>query len=88
MIWAFVFLIIIVSVGVIAYPLFWIKLQKYSINSSTKDINKTNFWLSALSDLDDDFTLGRITKIDYQKQKLILQRSYLISINKLGKYNK
>jgi len=84
MIWAFVFLIIIVSVGVIAYPLFWIKLQKYSINySSTKDINKTNFWLSALSDLEDDFALERITKIDYQKQKLILQRSYLTSIEKL-----
>ena len=84
MTWAFVLLIILASVGVIAYPLFWKKLQKYSINnSSTRDINKTNFWLSALSDLEDDFALERITKIDYQKQKLILQRSYLTSIEKL-----
>ena len=84
MIFLFVFLIILVSVGTIAYPLFCIKLQKYSINySTTIDFNKTNFWLSAISDLDDDFSLGRITKTDYKKQKLILQRNYLGSIHKL-----
>ena len=83
MIWLFVLLIILVAVGAIAYPLFCKKLQKYSIDyPSRTNFNKTNFWLSALSDLDDDFTLGRITKIDYQKQKLILQRSYLNSTKK------
>ena len=83
MIWIFIFLIFAVSVVAIAYPLFWSKLQKYTINyTSTTDFSKTTFWLSSLSDLDDDFTLGKITKIDYQKQKLILQRSYLESLEK------
>ena len=83
MIWVFVFIIILISVGAIAYPLFWVKMQKYySKHYSKTDVNKATFWLSALSDLDDDFTLGRITETDYQKQKLILQRSYLTSIDK------
>jgi len=75
------FSIIFVSVGVIAYPLFWTKSQKYTINySSTEKLTQKSFWLSALSDLEDDFTLGRINKDDFQKQKLILQRRYLESI--------
>ena len=83
MIWVFVFSIIFVALGAIAYPLFYGRLLKYTTNySSNINFNRTNFWLSALSDLDDDFTLGRISKIDYQKQKLILQRSYLDSIEK------
>ena len=81
MILFFIFLIVILSVGIISYPLFFNNLQKY-INKNTfkSDSINANFWLSALSDLNEDYKLGRISKSDYQKQKTLLQRNYLNSI--------
>ena len=82
MILFFVFLIFILTVGVISYPLFFIKLQRYSNNSFNSEESNSNFWLSALSDLNEDYKLGRISKSDYEKQKIIIQRNYLNSIKK------
>ena len=81
MILFFIFLIVILSVGTISYPLFFNNLQKH-INKNTfkSDSINGNFWLSALSDLNEDYTLGKISKSDYQKQKTLLQRNYLNSI--------
>ena len=78
MIWAFILLIIAGSVGAVAYPLFRIKLQSYKLPStSMHDFSQADSWLSALSDLEDDLALGRMSKPDYQQQKLFLQRGYL-----------
>ena len=78
MIWAFILLIISGSVGAIAYPLFRTKLQSYELPDTTMhDFSQADSWLSALSDLEDDLTLKRVSKADYQQQKIFLQRGYL-----------
>ena len=78
MIWTFIIFIVAVSVATIAFPLFWNKLQFYQLpENSTQDYSQADSWLSALSDLEDDLVLGRISKTDFQQQKLFLQRGYL-----------
>ena len=85
MIWTFILLIIAGSVGVVAYPLFRTKLQSYLLPGTAKhDFSQADSWLSALSDLEDDLTLKRISKADYNQQKLFLQRGYLEWQNKSG----
>ena len=86
MIWTFILLIIAGSVSVLAYPLFRTKLQNYELPStSAHDFSQADSWLSALSDLEDDLVLGRISKLDYQQQKIFFQRGYLEWRNKSGK---
>tara|TARA_Y100001970_G_C14230433_1_gene858291 strand:- start:2459 stop:2707 length:249 start_codon:yes stop_codon:yes gene_type:complete len=81
MVWIFIFFITLLSVGVIAYPLFYGKLQRYKLpESAAQNHIKANFWLSALSDLEHDHKLGRVDLNDYQIQKNFLQRNYLDSI--------
>ena len=78
MIWTFILLIIAVSVATIALPLFWNKLQLYKLpENSNQFYNQADSWLSALSDLENDYALGRISNPDYQQQKIYLQRGYL-----------
>ena len=78
MIWTFILLIIVGSVSAVAYPLFKTKLQNYKLpGPSPHDFSEADSWLSALSDLEDDLILGRISKPDYQQQKIFFQRGYL-----------
>ena len=78
MIWIFIIFIITGSIIAIAYPLFWSNLQDYELSDiSATDFSQADAWLSGLSDLEDDFVLGRLTKEDYQQQKIFLQRGYL-----------
>ena len=78
MIWSFALIVILVSVGVITYPLFRSKIQKYEIPENYQlDTSKADFCLTALSDLEDDYTLGRLSESDYNQQKIFLQRNYL-----------
>ncbi|MDP6656556.1 MAG: hypothetical protein QGH79_11025 [SAR324 cluster bacterium] len=85
MIWTFILLIIAGSVGVVAYPLFRTKLQNYVLpGTAMHDFSQADSWLSALSDLEDDLALGRMSKADYQQQKIFLQRGYLEWQNKSG----
>ena len=86
MIWTFILLIIAVSVSAVAYPLFRTKLQNYELlGTSGHDFSQADSWLSALSDLEDDLVLGRISKPDYQQQKIFFQRGYLEWQKKSGK---
>ena len=78
MIWAFIIFIVAVSVATIAFPLFWNKLQFYQLpENSSQDYSQADSWLSALSDLEVDFSLGRMSRKEYQQQKFFLQRGYL-----------
>ena len=78
MIWTFAVIVILGSVGVISYPLFRSKLQKYEILENYQlDSSQADFCLTALSDLEDDYTLGRLSELDYNQQKIFLQRNYL-----------
>ena len=78
MIWTFAVIVILGSVGGITYPLFRGKIQKYEIPENYQlDTSKADFCLTALSDLEDDYALGRLSESDYNQQKIILQRNYL-----------
>ena len=76
MIWTFI--LIVVSVVAITYPLFCSKLRRYELPEvGGQDYIIADSWLSALSDLEDDYALGRISNPDYLQQKILLQRGYL-----------
>ena len=78
MIWTFAVIVILGSVGVITYPLFRNKIQNYEILENYQlDTSQTDFCLAALSDLEDDYALGRLSESDYDQQKIFLQRNYL-----------
>jgi len=78
MIWTFAVIVILGSVGVITYPLFKSKIKKYEIPKNYQlDTSQADFWLTALSDLGDDYALGRLSESDYNQQKIFLQRNYL-----------
>ena len=78
MIWTFALIIILGAVGVITYPLFRSKILKYEIPEIYQlDTSQADFCLTALSDLEDDFALGRLSESDYNQQKIFLQRNYL-----------
>ena len=86
MIWTFILLIIAVSVATIAFPLFWNKLQIYQLPENSNQVySQADSWLSALSDLEVDYSLGRMSKREYQQQKIFLQRAYLDGEEKMGK---
>ena len=78
MIWTFTVIVILGSVGVITYPLFRSKIRKYEIHENYQmDTSQADFWLTALSDLEDDYALGRLSESDYNHQKIFFQRTYL-----------
>ena len=78
MVWIFAVIVILGAVGVITYPLFRSKIQKYEIPDNYQlDSSQVNFCLTALSDLEDDYALGRLSESDYNQQKIFLQRNYL-----------
>ena len=78
MIWTFAVIVILGSVGVITYPLFRSKIQKYEIPENYQlDSSQADSCLTALSDLEDDYALGRLSESDFNQQKIFLQRDYL-----------
>ena len=80
MIFIFISLVILISLITIAYPLFRENLNSYKIPYiSGKNFEKNTYWLSALSDLEDDFDLGKISSEEYEETKIFLQRRYLDS---------
>ena len=78
MIWTYAVIVILGSVGVITYPLFRSKIQKYEIPEDYQtDSSQVDSHLTALSDLEDEYALGRLSESDYNQQKLFHQRKYL-----------
>ena len=78
MIWTFALIVILGSVGGITYPLFRSKIQKYEIPENYQlDSSQADLFLTALSDVEDDYALCRLSESDYNQQKIFLQRYYL-----------
>ena len=78
MILTFAVIVVLGSVGVITYPMFWGKIQKYEIPKNYQlDSSQEDFCLTALSDLEDDYALMRLSESDYNQQKIFLQIKYL-----------
>ena len=62
----------------IIYPLFFQPLRNYQLPvPDTEEFGQRDALLAALSELEEDQLMGRISRADYQQQKLTLQRQYL-----------
>ena len=72
-------LLFILTIGVVTFPLFFSRIQRHKLlkDQATLDTSESDALLSALSELEDDFQLGRLNKDEYQQQKIRLQRQYL-----------
>ena len=70
-------LIIVVTIAVIAYPLFFQKLTPFDLEDPAADFNEREALLSALADLEEEYQLGRLSEADYEHLKLQFQRRYL-----------
>ena len=72
-------LLFILTIAVVTFPLFFCRIQRHDLQKDqvTPDTSESDALLSALSELEDDFQLGRLNKDEYQQQKIRLQRQYL-----------
>ncbi len=72
-------LLFILTIGVVTFPLFFSRIQRHELQKAKADLDtsESDALLSALSELEDDFQLGRLNKDEYQQQKIRLQRQYL-----------
>ena len=69
----------ILTIVVVTFPLFFSRIQRHELQKAESDLDtsESDALLSALSELEDDFQLGRLNKDEYQQQKIRLQRQYL-----------
>jgi hypothetical protein len=72
-------LLFILTIGVVTFPLFFSRIQRHELHKAEAnlDTSESDALLSALSELEDDFQLGRLNKDEYHQQKIRLQRQYL-----------
>ena len=72
-------LLSILTILVVTFPLFFSRIQRHELQKAKAklDTSESDALLSALSELEDDFQLGRLNKDEYQQQKIRLQRQYL-----------
>ena len=72
-------LLFILTIVVVTFPLFFSRIQRHELQKAEADLatSESDALLSALSELEDDFQLGRVNKDEYQQQKIRLQRQYL-----------
>ena len=62
----------------IIYPLFFQPLRKYQpLVPDAEEFSQRDALLAALSELEEGKLMGRLSRADYQQQKLVLQRQYL-----------
>ena len=72
-------LLSILTIVFVTFPLFFSRIQRHELQKAKAklDTSESDALLSALSELEDDFQLGRLNKNEYQQQKIRLQRQYL-----------
>ncbi len=69
---------IFLTVAFVGYPLFFKKIQPYELSGvDALTFSEREEVLAALSDLEDEFLLGQLSKQEYQTQKTHYQRRYL-----------
>ncbi len=70
--------LLIITIIVITYPLYFQKITKHiSEETTSSSFNEQDALLSALTDLEEEFQLGRLSEADYQHLKLHFQKRYL-----------
>ncbi len=68
---------------IVGYPLFFERLRFFHLPEMTPEYDQENLYdeqeslLTTLSELEDEYLLGKVSKEDYKQQKLLLNRKYL-----------
>ena len=75
--------LIILCVIFVGYPLFFERLSHFHLpdietnSSKGNNFNEQESLLATLSELEDEYLIGKVSREDYQHQKLFLNRKYL-----------
>ena len=82
MILVYSIILILLCVIIVGYPLFFERLRFHhpEINPESDQeylFDEQESLLTALSELEDEYLLGKVSKEDYKQQKLLLNRKYL-----------
>ena len=79
MILVFSIILILFCVVIVGYPLFFERLRSFHLPENDQEylFDEQELLLTALSELEDEYLLGKVSKEDYKQQKLILNRKYL-----------
>ena len=68
---------------IVGYPLFFERLRFFHLPEMTPEYDQEHLFdeqeslLTTLSELEDEYLLGKVSKEDYKQQKLLLNRKYL-----------
>ena len=74
----FSLVLVALSVLFVGFPLFFQKLKPLQLSEKTEEeFSEPESLLMSLSELDDEYLLGKQSKKDYQSRRLRLQRRYL-----------
>ena len=83
MIFVYSIILILLCVVIVGYPLFFERLRCFHLPEMTPEYDQENLYdeqeslLTTLSELEDEYLLGKVSKEDYKQQKLLLNRKYL-----------
>ena len=83
MILAYSIILIVLCVVIVGYPLFFERLRFFHLPEMTPENDQEHLFdeqeslLTTLSELEDEYLLGKVSKEDYKQQKLLLNRKYL-----------
>ena len=74
----YLFVLVALCVLFVGFPLFFQKLKPLQLfEKKEEEFSEPESLLMSLSELDDEYLLGKQSKKDYQSQRLKLQRRYL-----------
>tara|TARA_Y100000031_G_scaffold24059_1_gene25665 strand:- start:537 stop:824 length:288 start_codon:yes stop_codon:yes gene_type:complete len=80
---AYSIILIVLCVVIVGYPLFFERLRFFHLPEMTPEYDQEHLFdeqeslLTTLSELEDEYLLGKVSKEDYKQQKLLLNRKYL-----------
>ena len=83
MILAYSIILIVLCVVIVGYPLFFERLRFFHLPEMTPEYDQEHLFdeqeslLTTLSELEDEYLLGKVSQEDYKQQKLLLNRKYL-----------
>ena len=83
MILVYSIILILLCVIIVGYPLFFVRLRSFHLPEINPESDQEYLFdeqdslLRALSELEDEYLLGKVSKEDYKQQKRLFNRKYL-----------
>ena len=78
-------LVLLVAAAVISYPLLFHRLEPYALPElPDESFSERDSLLEALSELEQAFRAGKISRVDYEAQRGRLERGYVELVEREG----